>query len=56
MLSSCQNCGHESHCGTPLWKEIKVHDPALKENPIIKVCQCCRCKHCIEELEYVGND
>jgi hypothetical protein len=52
MLSSCQNCGHESHCHTALWKAIDFREP----DKIIKVCHCCRCKHCVEEIEYVGND
>ena len=41
----CQNCGHESHCGVPLMKELErdwVDVPPEK----IEVCKYCRCKKC----------
>ena len=37
----CNNCGHNSHCGTPLIKEVD------KENGPIEVCKKCRCFKCI---------
>lgn len=45
-MQYCQNCGHESHCGIPLWKEVKINDPFLGQNPSIKVCNHCRCDKC----------
>ena len=36
----CKNCGHESHCGIPLWKAV---DKNLLE---IEVCKFCQCKKC----------
>ncbi len=42
-MTYCQNCGHESHCGTQLFKDFKDG-----ENKIIniKVCEHCRCQAC----------
>ncbi len=45
MSVSCQNCGHESHCGVPLWKEFRRaydHGPEGQ----IEVCKHCRCEYC----------
>ena len=45
MSVSCQNCGHESHCGVPLWKEFRRaydHGPEGQ----IEVCKQCRCEYC----------
>lgn len=40
---SCKICGHLSHCGTSLHKEILDGD----NKPItIKVCYSCNCKKC----------
>ena len=36
----CKNCGHESHCGIPLWKAVD------KNLPEIEVCKFCQCKKC----------
>ena len=49
---ACQNCGHESHCGKPLWKSVDFREP----DNIIKVCEHCRCNECKEEKIDVGND
>lgn len=41
--SHCKICGHLSHCGTPLHKEILDGD----SKPItIKVCYGCQCSSC----------
>ena len=37
----CKNCGHESHCGVPLKKNL---DGMHGEE--IEVCKYCRCKKC----------
>ena len=42
-MSTCNNCGHASHCGHPLKKEMLDVD----RNPItIEVCNKCRCEKC----------
>ena len=45
-MQHCQNCGHETHCGTALWKEMKVNDPSASETLNVKVCNHCRCDNC----------
>lgn len=42
-MKNCQNCGHESHCGTQLFKEHKDGDNQIIN---IKVCEHCRCQAC----------
>ena len=37
---TCNNCGHECHCGRVLKKDIDSSDNA------IEVCKNCRCKDC----------
>jgi len=45
---SCYNCGHKSHCGVPLKKEVNnAWDKRLGE---IEVCKQCRCAKCDETL------
>jgi len=39
--NKCGNCGHDSHCGTPLTKEVD------NENGPIEICKNCRCFTCI---------
>jgi len=42
-MTYCQNCGHESHCHTPLEKEMLDGDII----PIkVVVCAKCRCENC----------
>ncbi len=42
-MSSCQNCGHELHCGTSYFKDFTDGD---NQNINIKVCEQCRCQNC----------
>lgn len=42
-MTYCQNCGHNSHCGAPLWREERDYDDEPYQ---IKVCEHCRCKEC----------
>ena len=42
-MNGCQNCGHESHCGTALYKDHKDGDNQVIN---IKVCEQCRCQDC----------
>jgi hypothetical protein len=47
-MIKCNNCGHDSHCGTPLRKEQRDGDNKLIE---IEVCKCCRCAQCDSTLK-----
>jgi hypothetical protein len=38
----CKNCGHQSHCGTPLVKKLETGN-----GEAIEVCKYCRCDKCI---------
>jgi hypothetical protein len=40
--TTCQNCGHYSHCGETLWKAVDHREPEHE----VKVCEHCRCKEC----------
>ena len=43
----CKNCGHESHCGYPLRKDVNNYYDRMdiRHNPPI-ICQSCRCEKC----------
>ena len=41
-MPRCQNCGHDSHCGVPLVKNLTGY----AEIEQIEVCKHCRCKSC----------
>ncbi len=43
---SCNNCGHNSHCGVPLYETSKVDDTG--EEYQYEVCRHCRCDDCSE--------
>ncbi len=43
-MINCQNCGHESHCGVPLWKEFRPPGKGIQGQ--IQVCKQCRCENC----------
>jgi hypothetical protein len=48
-MITCMNCGHEAHCGNPLWKSVVVTnelDNGHKEMEQIEVCKHCRCQKC----------
>jgi hypothetical protein len=42
-MTSCRNCGHDSHCGTILKKDLQG------EGEAIQICQTCRCERCNDE-------
>ena len=44
QMSKCKNCGHDSHCGGPLWKD--VNNSWEKRLGQIEVCKMCRCEKC----------
>ena len=43
MRITCKNCGNDSHCGTPLFKDMTDGDNKIIN---IKVCEHCRCDAC----------
>ena len=45
-MSTCNNCGHGSHCGVPLQREERDYDGSMYS---IKVCNNCRCNQCQKE-------
>jgi len=48
-MPHCRNCGHESHCGVPMYKEFK--DPLSTPN-MLEVCKKCRCERCEVKTDY----
>jgi hypothetical protein len=45
--TSCRICGHESHCGGPLWKEVKDYACEQPASPrSIEICKHCSCSNC----------
>ena len=44
----CNNCGRRSHCGTSL---SEVLEPGREGDgtPLIKICDNCRCDHCVSQ-------
>ena len=46
MMSSCKNCGHESHCGVPLYKDFRREPYNHGTEGQIEVCKHCRCELC----------
>lgn len=49
-MAYCQNCGHDSHCGTN--KTAKADNssyPDIADDPTsYEVCKTCRCDDCID--------
>jgi len=43
MTVGCKNCGHDSHCGTPLRKTMQDGDNLPVEIEICKTCICTKC-------------
>ena len=44
-MTTCKNCGHESHCGVTLTKEFRKQRDKGPEGSI-EVCKNCRCEKC----------
>ena len=45
-MTKCRNCGHDSHCGVPLVKDIRnIWEKHLGQ---IEVCKHCRCEKCTQ--------
>ena len=48
-MTTCKNCGHSSHCGIPLIKDVRTHaelNDGHSETEQIEVCKKCCCKNC----------
>ena len=46
MMSSCKNCGHESHCGITLQEPLQTYFQENVEKGKVIVCTFCRCELC----------
>lgn len=46
VKSGCNICGHESHCGGPLYKEFLDGD---RQPVTIRVCNHCQCPECSQK-------
>ena len=42
-MTKCKNCGHDSHCGVPCWREEKDYNGETYQ---IEVCKSCRFSQC----------
>jgi hypothetical protein len=54
-MTHCRNCGHESHCGVPLYKsvqKISELDDGHGEMEQIEVCRKCRCEKCEVKTDF----
>ncbi len=49
FMINCNNCGHNSHCGTPLMRDEE--DGYTGEAYQIEVCKHCRCDNCKVNIE-----
>jgi len=48
MKEFCDNCGHDSHCGTNATMKVNAHDVGIYE---IIVCKNCRCEKCTNKKD-----
>ena len=54
-MPHCRNCGHESHCGVPLYKDLQQTselDDGHVEMKQTEVCKKCRCKKCEVKTDF----
>ena len=42
-MNSCKNCGHQSHCGTPMFRQHEDYDGHCYS---VEICKHCRCDNC----------
>tara|TARA_B110000285_G_scaffold71394_1_gene82284 strand:- start:134 stop:304 length:171 start_codon:yes stop_codon:yes gene_type:complete len=45
-MTTCNNCGHESHCGKPY--SVKDEDGFTGEPYQREICKVCRCEKCVK--------
>jgi hypothetical protein len=50
-MNKCQNCGHDSHCGSRLMKDYRREPYSHGIEGGIEVCRKCRCNDCTEMKE-----
>ena len=50
MMINCKNCGHESHCGVPLYKEFRREPYNHGIEGQTEVCRNCRCELCEDKV------
>ena len=54
VVTKCRNCGHDCHCGVPLFKDVRTYNDEVNdghgEKEQIEVCKNCRCERC-EKVE-----
>ena len=56
-MSNCQNCGRDSHCGTPLHGVAEGFiSEKYGDGKTIKICDSCRCDECIENENRYSNE
>ena len=48
IMTYCQNCGHESHCGTTLQKPLQSYRRELHYKGNVIICAHCRCELCVK--------
>ena len=56
-MSNCQNCGRDSHCGTPLHGVAEGFiSEKYGDGKTIKICDSCRCDECMENENRYSNE
>ena len=48
-MTTCNNCGHNSHCGVPYF--VEDEDGFTGEAYMREICKNCRCEKCIISIE-----
>jgi len=49
FMTTCNNCGHNSHCGVPY--SVEDEDGFTGEAYMREICKNCRCEKCIISIE-----
>ena len=56
-MSNCQNCGRDSHCGTPLHGVAEGFiSEKYGDGKTIKICDNCLCEECMENENRYSNE
>ena len=45
-MTTCNNCGHEPHCGVPMMKDFRGHKATGGIEGQTEVCKQCNCEKC----------
>lgn len=51
--TSCNNCGHGSHCGTSKYVEFKDYACDGGEYREVKICSSCNCSKCRDKKAHL---